>query len=275
MALVTNSAFIVNWEDIHKHIQEPLPNCFLNSSQIDNRLGYLFKMNDFEVFPYLTDNSFNTNKNLSQYWQYEFDGAQLLVFENIGPTFYDLACDTRFYSVFREYRLVSDDTLQRAFAIMNSTNIETNAQTLDTVYRVGFELAHNILKIFWRPKTVIIDKVQNIFGNYFKDKFVIGMQMRFKYLERKDVSVFFECAKRIESKVRNKTVKWFISGDDEEKIETIKKVFPGKVITAPGKIAHVNEDLDGFERALIDIELLARTDETIITGGSTFGYDYI
>jgi hypothetical protein len=98
------------------------------------------------------------------------------------------------------------------------------------------------------------------------------MQLRFVYLYWDDVFAFFECAKRIEQRVTNKRVKWFETADDAENIERMRKMYPCKMITTSGKIAHIQNDTSGYERALIDIELLARADETIITGGSTFGY---
>jgi hypothetical protein len=186
--------------------------------------------------------------------------------------FYDQACHVNFYPTFRHYGLVSDETLEKAFNILNRTEIITNNDTLNAVYRVGVELAHNILKTFWKPKPLITEQVDQIVDKHFKSVFVIGMQFRFWYLDWNDTFAFFECAKQIENSLtNNKTVKWFISADDEGNIEKIKKLYPGKVITASGKVTHVEGDSSGFSRALVDIELLARTDETIITGGSTFG----
>ena len=34
----------------------------------------------------------------------------------------------------------------------------------------------------------------------------------------------------------------------------------------------MNDDPAGYEKAIIDVELLSRCDELIITGGSTFGF---
>jgi len=44
-----------------------------------------------------------------------------------------------------------------------------------------------------------------------------------------------------------------------------------KIITSKGKIAHVLDDPNAYERAILDVELLSRCDRLIITGGSTFG----
>jgi hypothetical protein len=49
-------------------------------------------------------------------------------------------------------------------------------------------------------------------------------------------------------------------------------MFPNKVLTASGLIDHVAVNVNGYERAVLDVELLSRCDEVIITGGSTFGF---
>jgi hypothetical protein len=253
-----------------------MQSCFLNDTtqQIDNELSYSYKENETVQVPYLTENSFKTTKIISEFWRYN-STSDRFVFNTIAPVFYELASDTRFYATFQSYGFFERSTLEKAFAIINSsTNIKTNAHALDTVYRVGFELAHNILKTFWRPKPFIMNRVESFLEAHFKGNFVIGMQLRFQYLKTwNDLILFFECAKSIEANLKHsKTVKWFISADNEIPVEMIRKIYPGKVPHSFGEIAHVSENLNGYERALVDIELLARSDETIITGGSTFGY---
>jgi hypothetical protein len=274
MALVTNSAVIVHWPDIDKYIQEPMRGCFQTNTTINNELSLLYKANETRRFPHMSPNSFNVNKKLETIWRYEPNGQTRMDFSIIGPLFYDLGCDTRFYSTFRDYGLVRENTLQQAFTVLNSSKIITTNETLNAAYRVGFELAHSIITTLWRPNAYLMKQIDTYVEKHFKDNFVIGMQFRFHYLDWNDTLVFFECAKRIEQTVMNKTFKWFISSDDEDNIEKMRKMFPDKVITAQGQIAHTGRNLAGFDRALADIELLAQTDEIIITGGSTFGYFY-
>jgi hypothetical protein len=273
MALVTNSALIVNWTDINKYIQEPFHSSFVTNKTLQNELSYLYRSNETRYFPYSTRNSFSARKQLDSYWKYSPDNkSNRLVFNIIGPVFYDLACETSFYPVFRDYGLVSENTLQRATVVMNSTPIVTNNETLNTVYRVGFELAHNIIRLFWKPTSIVTDQVTTLYDQHFKNNFVIGMQFRYWYLNWNDTFLFFECASKVEqAAAKGKTVKWYISADDNNHVEAIKKLYPDKVVTASGRITHVDGDSSGFARALVDIEMLARADEIIITAGSTFG----
>jgi hypothetical protein len=279
MALVTNSALIVNWTDINMYIQEPMHSCFITNGSIQNELSYAYRKEETWKFPSRTTNSFSAKKNLANFWKYKpekVNNKHRLVFDDISPGFYDLACNIQFYPVFRDYGLVSDDTLGKAFAIMNSSKIVTSSETLNTVYRVGFELAYNILRVFWKPTPLITDQVDLVFEKHFRDNYVIGMQLRYEYLDCFDTLAFVKCAYQIEAKVKTtKPFKWFISSDNSNSIEKIRRLYPEKVITASGKITHVHHDTSGFARALIDVELLAKTDELIITGSSTFGFDFI
>ena len=51
----------------------------------------------------------------------------------------------------------------------------------------------------------------------------------------------------------------------------LKATHANRVITASGDIDHVMSG-SGYERAIVDNELLSKCDELIITGGSTFGF---
>jgi hypothetical protein len=106
---------------------------------------------------------------------------------------------------------------------------------------------------------------------YFHQKFVIGMQFRFKYLIWSDVFVFFACALEIEQTMGRKA-QWFVSSDSEENSAKIRDLYPDRVFQANGSIGHVQLQDEAYERALLDIELLSLCDEFIMTGGSTFGF---
>lgn len=53
----------------------------------------------------------------------------------------------------------------------------------------------------------------------------------------------------------------------------MKSTYREKVIDSnTGPIKHIVDDTDGYYRTILDVELLSRTDELIVTGGSTFGF---
>jgi hypothetical protein len=63
-----------------------------------------------------------------------------------------------------------------------------------------------------------------------------------------------------------------VVSDVEEIITKAKQQFPELVIHTTGTITHTSSSLKGFRRALVDIELLSRCNDFIITGGSSFGF---
>ncbi len=85
-----------------------------------------------------------------------------------------------------------------------------------------------------------------------------------------DLKIFIQCAEQIEAQQAN--VKWFISSDSDMVIQEMRKKFGRKIISAKGRIAHVSSNKNGYERVLIDLDLLSKCNEIIMTGGSTFGF---
>jgi hypothetical protein len=70
----------------------------------------------------------------------------------------------------------------------------------------------------------------------------------------------------------NKSVKWFVTSDEEDKLSRLIANYSGKIFTSNGTIAHFVSSTKGYLRTLLDIELMSRADEIIITGGSTYGF---
>jgi hypothetical protein len=271
-ALVTNSALIINWTHVDAYIEAPLYKCF-QTNFTDNELSFSYMQNETWTYPRDSSNTYNPNKNLAKiYNDNPPEGITRLRFNEIGALFFDFALNTKYFPIFLDYGLVSNKTLQRAWEVLNASVIVTNRETLSSAYRVGFELAHNIINLFWLPTQLLQQKVDSYVKENFEGRFVIGIQLRYHYLTWEDTYVVLNCAKDLEKKSKHKTIKWFISSDDEHYIERVRELFPHKVITAYGSIRHVNEDASGFQRALLDLELLSRCDEYIMTGGSTFGF---
>ena len=97
--------------------------------------------------------------------------------------------------------------------------------------------------------------------------------------EPKDFLKFIQCALDIEkiynSKFKSKekeSFKWFIATDSDKLRNWTQSKYPDKVFYAKGRVAHVGWDAGGLKRVLLDIELLSRCNEIVVTGGSTFGW---
>lgn len=108
---------------------------------------------------------------------------------------------------------------------------------------------------------------------------MIGFQIRMQFLKGYPIEPLesvIRCAENLEKKIEtNKPIKWYISSDDAGVIGQLRANYPDKVIYADGKIEHIGYGREnaenGFSRVVMDIELLAKTDELIVTSGSSFG----
>jgi hypothetical protein len=252
-----------------------MKNFFQFNYSLQNELNYMYMSNETSHFPFQTSNSWALNKNLANSWRFNSNQSQSrIVFTGNTAIFFELAQNLDYFEMFLNYGLVSNATLQKASAVLHDRDLQSNNFTVNAVYRVGYELATSILRIFWRPKLSIRSLVENYIEHYFKNNYVIGIQLRYHYLDWNDTFVFFECAQAIEAEIKTKPVKWFVTSDNEGYLSEIKKIktLLDKIIYSNGSVKHVDQDTSGYGKALTDLELLRRCDEFIITGGSTFGF---
>jgi hypothetical protein len=106
------------------------------------------------------------------------------------------------------------------------------------------------------------------------------MHFRTEYLEvKQDIELFIKCAFHIEneylkSNANNNSmpIKWYISSDSNELIKNLLNIYEKKIIVGDGFITHTGIDRNGYQRAIMDSELLSKANELIVTGGSTFGF---
>ena len=97
--------------------------------------------------------------------------------------------------------------------------------------------------------------------------------------ETKDHLKFINCALEIEKQFIienqrfNTSFKWFIATDSDQIRKFLFENYKEKAFTSNGTLAHTSLGAeDGFRRAVLDVELLSRCNEIIVTSGSTFGW---
>ena len=273
VALVTSSAVILNITEINKYIQEPLYNCFITNKNVKNHLNYLYDKNTTYVFPKNTPNSWKYEKNLSNLFTEIPKTFTRFVFDGMFSMYFELACNKNYFEKFLYYGLVKPETIIQsleALEILNSAQKTPRAYShlINVLFRTGFELAHNIMNIFWHPKTELQKQIDKFVEENLKDFYVIGIQIRTEFLKvMKDRIVFFECATELEKlNAKNKTVKWFVACDDPMFLKDFKKEYPDKIIHADGSITHIYLQPEGYLKAILDTELLSKCDLIIITG---------
>ena len=147
--------------------------------------------------------------------------------------------------------------------------------------------AGNLLNKMWIPKDEIIEQI-NAHLVKFYGYFVIGIQLRYYFIsDPTDTYTFIKCSLDIERnltaetsselfdkdfKIKYKGIKWFVASDEAKILERLAGEYPDKIILSSGKLGHVNFDHTAYPRTIIDVELLSKCNELIITGGSTFGF---
>ena len=191
------------------------------------------------------------------------------------PYFFDLAANIKNAQKLVHFGFVTSETVKKAKKIIKDKHV-TKAWKLDSLFQIGFEFAGHVLNKYWLLKPNIKEKISDFIKQKFSGNFIIGLQLRFNYLNHEDIQTFIKCAFEIEKHNKiynsNQNVKWFISTDESAKIRNLIKRYSNKILRAKGKIGHIALESEAYERAILDIELLSHCNETIITGGSTFGF---
>jgi hypothetical protein len=257
-------------------------------------LELFYTYNTEYQFPFLTKNSFAAGKILAQ--SFSWNAIPLkkhrFLFNGICPLFFELCCEKKYFNTLFSYGLVAKDTIDRARQVFETEDPPSNTDdNLNKLYRVGFEVAHSILKIFWRPSDYLQKEIDVYFENYFQNNFVIGIQLRYSgfnfkrlntmfynfhifryfYSDWVDTAVFIQCALDLE-KFAKKPVRWFVTSDNETNLLKVSMNYSSRVFTSNGTIGHFAKGSQGHLRTLLDVELLSMCDEVIITGGSTYGF---
>lgn len=284
-AILTESALLVDWPQIEKYIEEPLKFAytkFKDSSYLDfnQKKPTIYGLNLVSINTWKFEKILNINETLP-------DKYSRISVRSIEPYFFDLCSNPNYFGHLLKSKLVSNATLERARTALVDPNV-IKWQKMEYLFLVGFEFAGTALNRHWilnKNNGDMITKLNTFLDREFKNAFVIGMQLRFESLNNNtDVELFIKCASRIEQRVKlidannkneigNRTLKWFVCSDSEKFINDMTKKYPNKVIhLTDGVIKHVANDANGYERALLDIEILSRTDEMILTGGSSFGF---
>lgn len=193
--------------------------------------------------------------------------------------FFDLCANPTYHGKLIENGFVRNKTIQRA--VNSLKNVSEDEKTkIENQFLIGFEFAGTFLNHYWFPKKHMLEKVEEFVEKFLRDNYVIGMQFRFHYLnETDDVDIFVKCAKKIEKRnaaiIGNKKVKWFVVTDKPEFIDRFADKFGDNTVISTADYGHFGFstwDPDAYQRVVLDLEVLARCDEMILTGGSTFGF---
>ena len=209
------------------------------------------------------------------YMRYAFNSGK--------PLFTEISANTRYYEKFKYYELAREETLNRALNVLKAQQNYSNEELQGRVLDVAFEIGGNILNRIWRPNKDIQKEINGYMDKWFKTNYVIGLQMRASdsnYIDETiDYFKFINCALEIEREYIlgtnqvNTSFKWFIATDSDKIRRIMFSHYGNKSFTSNGTLDHSNGgSREGFRRTVLDVELLSRCNEIIVTGGSTFGW---
>jgi len=174
-----------------------------------------------------------------------------------------------------DYGFVRSQTVEKASQAFKDPKL-SESQKIRYLYSIGFEFGGHVLNNYWLLKPNLLAKIDSYARQNFNQNYVIGIQLRFEFLNQSDIDAFVKCAYNLEATYKehlgNQIVKWYISSDQSSFIQDLIKIYPGRILSGEGQIGHTAENQNNYERSLFDIELLSRCNETILTGGSTFGF---
>ena len=288
IAILLDTQINIKWQHIDTYISTPIKSLFDISLSENEGLSFVnFRMSSFHF------------KGKQAYWpQKSFEilsqthlptNYKRYFLEYADPFFMEICSNSLYFEKILYYNLASLEALNQALNSSNSDKMEAH-------FRVGFEVGGNLLNRIWKPSQALQREIDAYLDSYFNktEYFIIGFQLRYgskwtkehqsdgiflddeNYL---DTLKFINCALAIENEylMKNKgnklkKFKWFVATDLESQLSKLSQEYPDKIISASGKIAHVHFESEAYKRAIMDIELLSKCDELIITGGSTFGW---
>lgn len=308
IALITNTPIIVRWNEIDEFISPPLNLFYKIDNKTKNYLNPEYQAQ--KICTFKPQQPWALNKDVDKFINALIpNNCSRYLYADYYAYFMEICCNPVYFDKLLHYGLVNKATISKALHVLEA--IETlekqksgmvfkvgynigkffsnqiykpknvfDSAKKDALFMVGFEVGGNILNKIWTPKNFIINEIDYYLSNHFHNSFVIGMQMRFEYLNKQiDVEKFLDCALKIENEYLSinkhepkKRIKWFISSDSESNINEIISLYPNKAFSSNGSITNVYVSSNGYKRAIIDVELLSKCDEIIMTGGSTFGF---
>ena len=288
MAVLGDRALLIpNWNMMPNFIEEPFNYSFHNFSNEQNGFNFNYKSNEIANF-HVFDVTFIRFKKVELLTKVQIfnDSVERVCACGVDPHFFPICSNPIYYEKLWQLGLVERSTIDNAFEKLNDTYnmVYTPDMKLESVLRVGYEVAGNMLNKYWIPKPRMQKLIDHYVKKHFKNRYVIGLQMREPYMDMwKNLGIknFIECAEHIEQEIKadqpDIEIKWFLTADSQRLYDLVHAEYPNKLIVVNGTIGHVGEtSLElwerVYERTILDNELLSRCDEMIITGGSTYGF---
>ncbi|RMZ93360.1 hypothetical protein BpHYR1_034358, partial [Brachionus plicatilis] len=262
-AILTDSLIFIRWPEVKNFVAPPITDLFDEPKFLKE--DYLTIIDNFSLNDWLYEKKFRyiVNKTILL----EKKGY---IYKDIRPFFFTLCSNEIYFEKLLDFGLVEAKMVKLARIALKNDKMNEQLR-IDQLYSIGFDVGSNLLNKIWKLKPNIQYYVDKICREHFENNFIIGMQFRFEYISPNDVPKFIECSHSIVKSLNVTKVKWFVSSDNE-KILIFLKNYSHLIINSFGKIGHIVNDKSNYFRTILDNELLSKSNEMIISGGSTFGF---
>ena len=275
LAVLTDSALIVHWQEVSAFIHEPFKDTFRNFTGLDTEFNFNYKRAEVYNFSW-TGNAWHIKKDAARLVQTEVPTNEKRVFYyGIEAQFFSICANPVYYDKLHEYGLVDKSTIDHARDVMQPSSNATSEDKAAGVLQVGFDVGGNFLRKLWRPKSTMRSLIDHFYNTFFKGNYVIGMQLRTEFLKGypNASKIFTDCAFDLEHELAATSVKWFVTSDSQPIIDMIRTWHPSRVIVVNGSIEHIGLGAkSAYLKSILDHELLTLCNQTIITGPSSYGF---
>ena len=212
----------------------------------------------FESLIYINNENYFQKPNLKPFY------CTSCFFRSPKKNFYEL---TQFSK--ENLKNYSEFILQTTHYFIPELYSNKNFQSILCNY-FNFEEIHQILfKNFFKPISIISKKIEE-FENYYLNYNIIGIQLRateLNSINSHSIESFFKCALQISNYYNNS--KFFLATDNKNVRKLAKKILKNKLLLFKFE---KNIQLHNSQLALLDIYLLSKCKEIILSPFSTFGH---
>jgi hypothetical protein len=294
ISILTKSALVIRWNDIDKYIEEPLYLSFFKFNE-NNEFNAQYRR-DMIYYPQPSKYAWKKYKNMDELVKTTiFENRNRTLYNSNRPFFFEICTNPIYYDVFLEFGLAKSETINKARNIFKNLTSSSNDLKMRVFLRIGFEVGGNILNYFWKPNRELQNLINYYYQTEFMGNYVIGLQIRVEFLQNniqknayknenqlyaEILKEFIKCASNLEANLTNnsyfirkyKSIKWFVISDTMSIVNTLSSFYPKKVIKTNGTVSHVVKDPNGYFKAILENELLSKSDELILSSASSFGF---
>jgi len=178
VAVVTESALLIDWPTIDKYIEEPFNlafHKFNDKSPLDRSYQSIpiYSINSATINSWNYTKTILTNTNSIQIPE---NYTRYYVSDMIAY-FFDLCHKRAYAEKLVRYGYVQEKTVRQAFELLEDKSAR-ESQKIENLNLIGFEFAGNVLNKHWKPKYFLYKKMTNFLNKHFQNSFIIGKKIK-------------------------------------------------------------------------------------------------